>query len=111
MCTSKDAIWYIVLRQLLRALLIEWDVCIGCAYAHTRIYAGYPMNKGDIELYDLQEDPGELRNIAEQNPERVAQLQGMIPALKQGNLEEYEALSGEINEEISEQLQALGYFE
>lgn len=77
----------------------------------TRIYAGYPMNKGAVELYDLQEDPGELRNIAEQNPGRVAQLQGMIPALKQGNLEEYEALSGEINEEISEQLQALGYFE
>lgn len=77
----------------------------------TRIYAGYPMNKGTVELYDLQEDPRELKNIAADNPELVAQLQGMIPALKEGNLEEYEALSGQIDAEINEQLQALGYFE
>ena len=34
-----------------------------------------------MQLYDLQNDPGERTNLAEQNPEKVAELQKLLESL------------------------------
>jgi arylsulfatase len=55
------------------------------------------------ELYDLRQDPGELENLAEAQPEMVKRLAEHLPAEGAG------AGSNELDEETKKQLEALGY--
>ena len=55
------------------------------------------------ELYNLSQDPGELKNIAASNAQTISQLEVHLPAEGSG------AGSNELDEETKKQLEALGY--
>ena len=75
-----------------------------------RIYPGYPMNKGTIELFDLKTDPGETTNIAKENPELVRTLQAKVKEL-QSKQQQFEHKAADVDESTKEALRALGYLQ
>ena len=63
------------------------------------------------ELYDLETDPGETRNIASQQPAAVAVLQEKMQALLAHNpFTRHDAGAGNLSPDAQEKLRALGYF-
>jgi arylsulfatase A-like enzyme/Flp pilus assembly protein TadD len=63
------------------------------------------------ELYDLEADPGETRNIAAQQPATVAVLQEEMQALLAHNpFTRQDVGAGNLNPDAQEKLRALGYF-
>ena len=68
-------------------------------------------------LYDLSADPAEATDLAPARPEVVAELSAALPPWPdaplepQGEEEEPAALSAEEQDEIAQQLAALGYLE
>lgn len=65
----------------------------------------YPIQQ--VELYDLEADPGETRNLASREPTRVADLQALIRARFAGL--ERRGEKQEIPEDVQRELRALGY--
>ncbi len=65
----------------------------------------YPLER--IELYDLAEDPLETHNLADQYPEKVAQLQALIRQ-RFADLPT-ELVPQEVPEDLKKELEALGY--
>lgn len=66
----------------------------------------YPLER--VELYNLAEDPLETTNLAEQYPDKVAELQALIE-------ERFAGLSTDLQpqdipEDLKKELEALGYF-
>ena len=74
------------------------------------IYSGYPMTKGTEELYDLEADPGELRNLADDHPEVLETMRAEMERLKSGE-RGYEAEEGSIDDDVLNALHAMGYME
>jgi arylsulfatase A-like enzyme/Flp pilus assembly protein TadD len=63
------------------------------------------------ELYDLETDPGEIRNIAAEQPATVAVLRGKLQALLTHNpFTRRDAGAGNLSPDAQEKLRALGYF-
>ncbi len=63
------------------------------------------------ELYDLESDPGETRNIATQQPAMVAVLREKMQALLAHNpFTRQDAGAGNLSPDAQEKLRALGYF-
>ena len=63
------------------------------------------------ELYDLEADPGETRNLAAQQPATVAVLQEKMQALLAHNpFTRQEVGGGNLSPDAQEKLRALGYF-
>jgi len=63
------------------------------------------------ELYDLESDPGETRNIAAQQPATVAVLREKMQALLAHNpFTRQDAGAGNLSPDAQEKLRALGYF-
>jgi arylsulfatase A-like enzyme/Flp pilus assembly protein TadD len=63
------------------------------------------------ELYDLESDPGETRNIAAQQPATVAVLREKLQALLAHNpFTRQDAGAGNLSPDAQEKLRALGYF-
>src|ERR1700674_10120 len=63
------------------------------------------------ELYDLETDPGEIRNIAAEQPATVAVLRGKLQALRTHNpFTRQDAGAGNLSPDAQEKLRALGYF-
>jgi arylsulfatase A-like enzyme/Flp pilus assembly protein TadD len=63
------------------------------------------------ELYDLEADPGETRNIAAEQPATVAVLRGKLQALLTHNpFTRQDAGAGNLSPDVQEKLRALGYF-
>jgi arylsulfatase A-like enzyme/Tfp pilus assembly protein PilF len=63
------------------------------------------------ELYDLETDPGETRNIAAEQPATVAVLREKLQALLAHNpFTRPEAGAGNLSPDAQEKLRALGYF-
>jgi choline-sulfatase len=63
------------------------------------------------ELYDLETDPGETRNIVDQQPATVAVLREKMQALLAHNpFTRQDAGAGSLSPDAQEKLRALGYF-
>jgi arylsulfatase A-like enzyme/Flp pilus assembly protein TadD len=63
------------------------------------------------ELYDLETDPGETRNLAAEQPATVAVLQGKMQAFLAHNpFAHQDAGAGNLSPDAQEKLRALGYF-
>jgi arylsulfatase A-like enzyme len=70
------------------------------------------LDSGEVELYDLEADPGETRNVAGEHPREVQRLQRALST----RLREVEGVqdAGQAvrrGEEASERLRALGYIQ
>jgi arylsulfatase A-like enzyme len=62
------------------------------------------------ELYDLKDDPLELRNVYAQYPDIAERLKGKLLALLKANENGAEsALPGRVDEDTRQELKALGY--
>lgn len=78
-------------------------------------YIRYLDAQGDPtqeELFDLQEDPGELRNLSEERPELLARMSERLDE----TMAQYGAKAGteeriELDEDSIERLRSLGYLE
>lgn len=75
------------------------------------IFAPYASNIPD-ELYDLEKDPDEQKNIATDQPEIAQQLRQELEAIQKADEKEEErTLSKEAEEELKKRLKAFGYLE
>src|SRR6202047_102876 len=64
-----------------------------------------------LELYDLETDPGETRNIASEQPATVAVLREKMQTLLAHNpFTRQDAGAGNLSPDAQEKLRALGYF-
>ena len=60
-------------------------------YVRTRRWALLGDNRyGDFQLYDLQRDPGETRNLASSRPGKVRELRGVVSRRTRGPLPYYD---------------------
>lgn len=57
------------------------------------------------ELYDLENDPGEMKNVADRHPEIATEMRGSLLRL----MPEEESETIEIDDETREKLEAIGY--
>ncbi len=67
-----------------------------------------PPNSKHVELYDLDKDPLEKNNIADENPKIVNQIINQINAIYR-NAKKRKKEKTEIDDTLREQLKALGY--
>ncbi len=74
----------------------------------TDIYAGYPIVRGKVELYDLKADPKETKNIAKARPDLVRRLTRLLRSLRAGG-PSFEASAAPVDAQTEEALRALGY--
>ncbi len=63
---------------------------------------------GTRELYDLQRDPDERRNLVDEQPERADELAARLAAWLEAHRVEGEAESG-LEDGDAERLEAMGY--
>ena len=70
----------------------------------------YPFIKGHEELYDLQDDPAELHNIAAKSPEIIREFREELKRRTAKKLE-YKTGEAKITPEMLDVLQALGYIQ
>src|SRR5262249_18752375 len=61
----------------IKPLSIEESGIRGIASRH-----GYRVEKLELSLYNLRDDPGETRNVASAHPEIVARLQKLVDAAR-----------------------------
>jgi arylsulfatase A-like enzyme len=74
---------------------------------------------GEVELYDLSEDPGEMQNLAKERPTRVSALNGLLDTEIEeqqtiehsGDRGERDQINQEEIEQIQSNLESLGYIE
>jgi arylsulfatase A-like enzyme len=64
---------------------------------------------GEVELYDVREDPAEKHDLAAERPEVVAKLRGALAAFNNTVQPRFSADSAAADEEAIERLRALGY--
>jgi arylsulfatase A-like enzyme len=56
----------------------------------------YSVHDGREELYDLQTDPLEQRNVADQHPDRCARLRQRLTAWTEANRRQYERVDARL---------------
>lgn len=67
------------------------------------------IHKTNPELYNLKEDPDELVNLADQQPERVASMRNELEVLLTDSPTEVDPAQTEVDAQIAAELIALGY--
>lgn len=66
--------------------------------------------RGTVKLYDITNDPGEQRDLANERPELVAELQAQLAEFRGGLVPvEFEHVTVDLTEALNEQLEQLGY--
>jgi hypothetical protein len=69
-------------------------------------------SRGEVELFDLAADPGELENLAAAEPERAAALGERLAAIVRARPPLYDPdARADLSPETEEALRALGYLE
>lgn len=80
---------------------------------HAVIYEGYKLIRiagtDSVKLYDLHADPGEQRDIAAEQPERVATLVSLLDAWLRSFPSFFEDEKSKFNSELKEGLEGMGY--
>lgn len=94
-------------RQLIGVVTPRWKY-VRHLKTRTDIYPAYPIRRGRRELYDLQADPGETRNLAAQEPAKVKELEALLERLRGGG-HVFQAGKAKVDPETEEALRALGY--
>jgi len=74
-----------------------------------RIYRGYPMREGTVEVYDLVEDPFEEYNLAAERPELVDRLELIYGQMLEQELDYGASEESDLDAFTLESLKALGY--
>jgi choline-sulfatase len=65
---------------------------------------------GRVELFDLENDPGELHNLAEAQPERVEALKRQLAEIRRQHPPRFDsAARAKLSDDTEEALRALGY--
>jgi len=72
------------------------------------IYPSYPMKKGREELYDLQNDPKEEKNLINEKPELAKEMGLLLKKLRSGK-KKFKSSKAKIDKETEEMLRSLGY--
>lgn len=77
---ARDHIYYLSQNELHGVRKGKWKLLL----PDRKGYRGYVKDRGSsgTELYDLESDIGETRNVAEQNPEVVAELLALTEAFR-----------------------------
>ncbi|MBW1810017.1 MAG: sulfatase [Deltaproteobacteria bacterium] len=73
------------------------------------VYPSYPMKKGKEELYDLEADPKELKNLIKVKPALAKELRKLLADLRSGKKEDFIGEKAKIDEQTEEMLRSLGY--
>lgn len=71
----------------------------------TENYSFYKSS--EYELYDLQQDPGELKNVVEQHPDIFSEFKKKMELIEAGSLDEVQDV--QLDQEMIEMLKSLGY--
>lgn len=92
---------------------LEALVTMRYKYIHHRatksIYPSYPMRQGTEELYDLEQDAAEARNLAAQKPDIVKRLRNRVARIRAGERARFERHSADVDEQTEQSLRSLGY--
>jgi arylsulfatase A-like enzyme len=73
---------------------------------HDRTSGGHYYGE---ELFHLDEDPGETRNLAEAEPQKLAEMRALLVAREQAMGEGFVTQELELDADTERQLKALGY--
>jgi len=73
-----------------------------------KLICGLPGDRSVPELYDLEQDQGERRNLADQRPELLAELLGRVRALQERTVAAT-AMNEQDEQAVLARLKALGY--
>jgi arylsulfatase A-like enzyme/glycosyltransferase involved in cell wall biosynthesis len=71
--------------------------------------ANFQRKKGEVELFDLENDPAEEKNVAKENPETAARFSAMVDDWLKARSGGEKAEQIEADEETKKKLEALGY--
>jgi arylsulfatase A-like enzyme len=72
------------------------------------VYPSYPFKKGREELYDLQNDPKEEKNLIAEKPELAKEMGLLLKKLRSGQ-KKFKSSQAKIDKETEEMLRSLGY--
>ncbi len=101
--TPRDAYF----ESLAGSLIYGWAELHGIRYGRWKL-----IDSGQPELFDLDNDPGEKENLADVEPQRVADLRAELEALKkplQGESAARDSAEVEIDPETLAMFESLGY--
>jgi arylsulfatase A-like enzyme len=99
-------------RRLYEANTPVWEkgkgMKLGVVYGRWKYVVG--AEERTRELFDLESDPGELRNVVETEPRRATELDAMVVAWRARTVRQH-APAGRSDDETRARLRALGYVE
>ncbi|WP_267163511.1 sulfatase [Halovenus salina] len=72
----------------------------------------YIVGPGRVELYNIQNDPGEQINVVDQHPEVVEEIEATLEQYSElGTADSDELTAGEFSGEVQDRLEQLGYLQ